>query len=321
VAAGILAYIVLTRSSNTAPEFSAAAFTKTVAEGTLTTTTVVAAAATDAEKDTITYSLSGKDASHFSVDASGNITFTSVPNFDAPGDSGFDNVYNFSVTATDDHGKASSSTVAVTVSSAADTETADADGTVTGTANNDDIDATATIANASDLGGGNDFLKISAGGIATTIKVDMNAGNDYLQLTGGTIALDAVVDLGAGNDQFEIDVDTGTSNFIIEMGTGVNVIDIDAVQGAKVITVKDFSSDDIIDVDDWGTAAVTGDFTYDSTAYANLAALQGATVNDSYAYFYDSGTGHTHVIFDDGGVKVEFKLESYSGFSAADLVL
>ena len=313
VAAGIIAYIVITRSNNTAPELSEASYSTTFAEN--GTGTVLTVSATDAEKDTITYSLSGDDAGQFSIDASGKITFTDDPNHDAPGDKGFDNVYNMTVTATDDHGKASSSTVAVTVSSAADTATDDGDGTVDGTANNDDLNATAEITAASDLGAGNDFLDIQAG-VATTIEVEMGTGNDSMMITtGGDIALDAVLDLGAGNDQLEIDVDTGAINFTIELGGGLNVIDIDAAQSAKQITVKDFSSDDVIDVSDWMT------FTLDATAHASVTAARGSIGSDEYWIGYDSGTGHSYVFFNDGGVEVEMIIESYSGLTVADLIL
>lgn len=313
VAAGIIAYIVITRSNNTAPELSEASYSTTFAEN--GTGTVLTVSATDAEKDTITYSLSGDDAGQFSIDASGKITFTDDPNHDAPGDKGFDNVYNMTVTATDDHGKASSSTVAVTVSSAADTATDDGDGTVDGTANNDDLNATAEITAASDLGAGNDFLDIQAG-VATTIEVEMGTGNDSMMITtGGDIALDAVLDLGAGNDQLEIDVDTGANNFTIELGGGLNVIDIDDAQSAKQITVKDFSSDDVIDVSDWMT------FTLDATAHASVTAARGSIGNDEYWIGYDSGTGHSYVFFNDGGAEVEMIIESYSGLTVADLIL
>ncbi len=313
VAAGIIAYIVITRSNNTAPELSEASYSTTFAEN--GTGTVLTVSATDAEKDTITYSLSGDDAGQFSIDASGKITFTDEPNHDAPGDKGFDNVYNMIVTATDDHGKASSSTVAVTVSSAADTATNDSDGTVDGTANNDDLNATVEITAASDLGAGNDFLDIQAG-VATTIEVEMGTGNDSMMITtGGAIALDAVLDLGAGNDQLEIDVDTGANNFTIELGGGLNVIDIDAAQSAKQITVKDFSSDDVIDVSDWMT------FTLDATAHASVTAARGNIGSDEYWIGYDSGTGHSYVFFNDGGVEVEMIIESYSGLTVADLIL
>ena len=313
VAAGIIAYIVITRSNNTAPELSETAYSTSFDED--DTGTVLTVSATDAEKDTITFTLSGDDAEFFSISTAGAITFKDEPNFDSPGDADRDNDYQLIVTATDDHGKASSSPITVTVDSEADAATDDGDGTVDGTANNDDLNATAEITAASDLGAGNDFLDIQAG-VATTIEVEMGTGNDSMMITtGGAIALDAVLDLGAGNDQLEIDVDTGANNFTIELGGGLNVIDIDDAQSAKQITVKDFSSDDVIDVSDWMT------FTLDATAHASVTAARGSIGNDEYWIGYDSGTGHSYVFFNDGGVEVEMIIESYSGLTVADLIL
>ena len=58
----------------------------------------------------------------------------------------------------------------------------------------------------------------------------------------------------------------------------------------------------------------------DAIAHASVADARGAGT-DSYWIGYDSGTGHSHVIFDDGGVEVEFIIESYSGLTVADLIL
>ena len=62
-------------------------------------------------------------------------------------------------------------------------------------------------------------------------------------------------------------------------------------------------------------------FTADATAHASVTAARGNVGNDEYWIGYDSGTGHSHVIFDDGGVEVEFIIESYSGLTVADLIL
>ncbi len=53
----------------------------------------------------------------------------------------------------------------------------------------------------------------------------------------------------------------------------------------------------------------------------SVTAARGNVGNDEYWIGYDSGTGHSHVIFDDGGVEVEFIIESYSGLTVADLIL
>ena len=64
---------------------------------------VYTAIASDADGDTLTYSLSGTDASLFTIDpATGDIRFITVPDVEAPGDANRDNVYEITVTASDD---------------------------------------------------------------------------------------------------------------------------------------------------------------------------------------------------------------------------
>ena len=60
------------------------------------------AAATDADGDTLVYSLSGTDAALFTIDANtGEVSFIEAPDFEAPGDDDRDNVYDIIVTASD----------------------------------------------------------------------------------------------------------------------------------------------------------------------------------------------------------------------------
>ncbi|MCY4571889.1 MAG: cadherin domain-containing protein, partial [Gemmatimonadetes bacterium] len=68
--------------------------------------------ATDADGDTITWSLEGTDAADFSISTSGVLTFASAPDFETPADSGTDNIYNVTVKASDG---TDSDTIAVTV--------------------------------------------------------------------------------------------------------------------------------------------------------------------------------------------------------------
>jgi len=67
------------------------------------TTAVTTLAATDADGDTLTYSISGgADQALFSLDSnSGALTFINAPDFEAPGDSNSDNAYAVEVTAND----------------------------------------------------------------------------------------------------------------------------------------------------------------------------------------------------------------------------
>ena len=65
-------------------------------------TTAYEAAVTDADGDTLVYSLSGTDAARFTIDAdTGEVSFIAAPDFEAPGDDGGDNVYDIVVTASD----------------------------------------------------------------------------------------------------------------------------------------------------------------------------------------------------------------------------
>lgn len=65
--------------------------------------TVYTAAGTDPESDGLTWSLGGTDAALFTIDsAAGTLTFLAAPNFEDPQDSGLDNVYDLTLTLTDD---------------------------------------------------------------------------------------------------------------------------------------------------------------------------------------------------------------------------
>jgi VCBS repeat-containing protein len=97
-----------------APVFSSGT-TASVAENQTAAYTAVAA---DPESATVTYSLSGVDASLFNIDANtGEVTFIAAPNFEAPGDDDGDNVYEVIVTASDG-GVSTNQSVSITVTDA-----------------------------------------------------------------------------------------------------------------------------------------------------------------------------------------------------------
>lgn len=79
-----------------------AADSVTVAENTTAVTTVVATDPEVPATQTLTYSKSGTDAAFFTINSStGVLSFTSAPNYESPSDAGNNNVYNVTVTATD----------------------------------------------------------------------------------------------------------------------------------------------------------------------------------------------------------------------------
>ena len=90
--------ITVTNENDNIPIFTSPA-TANVREN---QTAAYMAAATDADGDTLVYSLSGTDAARFTIDANtGEVRFRAAPDFEAPGDDGGDNVYDITVTASD----------------------------------------------------------------------------------------------------------------------------------------------------------------------------------------------------------------------------
>ena len=86
--------------------------------------------ATDSDGDALTFSItSGADSSLFSINTTGSVTFNTAPDFEVPGDSNADNVYEFEVRVSD--GSASDSqafTVTVTNDTSDDPVTSNYDG-------------------------------------------------------------------------------------------------------------------------------------------------------------------------------------------------
>lgn len=102
--------ITVTDTDETDPVFTSSA-SANAAENQTAAITLVATDAT-----TVTYSISGTDSALFSVNSgSGVVTFASAPDYESPGDSDADNVYNFTATATDTAGNATTQSVAITV--------------------------------------------------------------------------------------------------------------------------------------------------------------------------------------------------------------
>jgi len=98
---GSLAVTVTVTDVNEAPTISGDE-TLSYAENTAVTRVLDRYTASDPERSSLTWSVGGTDAGAFNIDASGNLTFAEIPDYEAPADSGGDNVYNVQVVATDD---------------------------------------------------------------------------------------------------------------------------------------------------------------------------------------------------------------------------
>ena len=101
--AGELHARVTVRDVDEAPEVSGQQ-SLSFSENQTTARVLATYSATDPEDPTATitrWSLTGSDAGDFTITENGELTFRQVPDYDRPADSGRDNVYNFSVRASD----------------------------------------------------------------------------------------------------------------------------------------------------------------------------------------------------------------------------
>ena len=107
--------ISLLDDTGSAPTFAQASASINVDEN--TASAVYTAQATDVDVgDSLTYSISGTDSSLFTIDpSSGALTFNTAPDFETPADSGGDNIYDLSITATDSVGKQAQQSLSISV--------------------------------------------------------------------------------------------------------------------------------------------------------------------------------------------------------------
>ncbi len=112
-------YIRVGSAANSAPTITSngggATASINVAENSTAVTTVTATD-TDTPAQTLTYTKSGADATFFTLNpTSGALSFTSAPNFEAPADSGLNNIYDVTVTVTDSGAPGLTDTQAISV--------------------------------------------------------------------------------------------------------------------------------------------------------------------------------------------------------------
>ena len=114
--------------SNTTPTFTNSTFSYSAQEN---QTTAFTATASDADGDSLTFNISsGSDADVFAIgSSSGIVTFTTAPDFEIPGDSNSDNVYELTVRVSDGTAAATQAfTVTVTNDTSDDPVSANFDG-------------------------------------------------------------------------------------------------------------------------------------------------------------------------------------------------
>ena len=234
-------------TSNTAPVITSNSGGATaginVAENTTAVTTVFA---TDADLDTLTYSISGgADAVLFSIDANtGVLTFNSAPNFEAPTDADSNNVYEVTVQASDGNGGTDTQAISVTVTDALELVVTNTNATGTGSLyeaiENANKNAGVTDTITFNIGGGGpQTIAVGAGGLpAITDSVILDATSQPGYSGTPIIELDGSA---AGSDIDGIKISAGGSGsriegFVINRFTGNYGSGIE-IDGATNVTV------------------------------------------------------------------------------------
>jgi serralysin len=184
--------------------------------------------ATDAEGDTITYSISGTDAALFSVDSeTGEVSFNSAPNFESPGDAGNNNVYDITVTASDGT-NSNSQDVAITVTDM--------------TSEGSDVPNDNTT-QVNMVSGGSYVGNLETAGDEDWIRVELTAGQRYqFDLYGSSAEpvedtyirlYDADGNLIAENDDIDLGVDRNSRLGFTASESGVYYIEVDSWDGGS----------------------------------------------------------------------------------------
>jgi len=203
--------------------------TTAVAENAAASTPVYDATA---DGDTgVSYTLSGTDAALFNINAgTGAVTFKASPNHEAPADSGGDNVYDFTITATDTAGNSASQTAQVTVTDVAETTT------LTGTPEADTFSFAAGI---------DDFI---IAGLAGNDSIATGSGNDIIRPGEG---VDSVT-TGAGNDIVVLVGETAVNEYTQSdisnpAGSGIDLTSLITLADLNGRTVSEVAPGESID--------------------------------------------------------------------------
>jgi hypothetical protein len=154
-----------------------AAVPLTVAENTTGVTTVTA---TDIDGQPLAFSVGGTDAARFSIDAvTGVLTFNPAPNFEAPADSGADNVYDLVVRVDDGAGGFATQAFAITVTDANDAPFVTGDAYTVVEDNSLTVAASGVLANDGDEDGNPITATLVAGPANGTVAFNADGGFVY----------------------------------------------------------------------------------------------------------------------------------------------
>lgn len=346
--------ISVTDVNDVAPSFTSGS-TGSEAENTAATNVVYDANVTDPDTvGTLSFSLSGTDAARFSIDSgTGEVRFLASPDYEAPTDSGTNNVYDIIVTANDGVNNTNKA-VAISVTNvvevvvdpnnndnASDGLTSDGSGTISGGGGADEL--VGSSGNDTISGGnGNDSLYGGAGndvlnGDNSNDVLYGQGGNDTLNGGSGNDTLYG----GSGNDQLQ---DAGGTNFFYGRDGTDSIVGsggVDSIYGGfgadtltgsgsgdgfVYINILD-SGDLIVDfnhaLDKINLAGIDANTsTGADDAFTFILAQNAATVANSVTWTQSAGNTIIHAdVNGDTTADLTITLQGNIGLTAVDFVL
>ena len=272
-------------STNSAPTWSASSEAVQIPEN--STDVPLAATASDADGQSLTYSLEGEDAERFTLTSTGDLSFTSAPDFEAAQDVGTDNVYTVAIVASDGAASASLS-VSVTVTDV-DENSGQTGGTVSG-----------KVVSGTYLSQASVFQDIDGNGL----KADDEPG--------------ALTD---ANGQFAFDVDDYLSGPILSLG-GVDPSSGSSYGAAYLLNGGIPSSDPLI-ISPIGSLLISSAEEGDTLASGVIQALditESAATRDPLTALSDNASGAERVALNNAQLSVlTASLSAITGLSTTSI--
>ncbi|MEO5376464.1 MAG: cadherin repeat domain-containing protein, partial [Magnetococcus sp. DMHC-6] len=174
--------------------------------------------------DSVTLSLAGNDAALFAIDASGNVTFLTPPNFEVPTDQNGDHVYDIDIVATDQNSLTDTVSVAITVTDINEVPTISSGGVANFAENGTGI-VYAAIGNDEDAG---DFITWSLSGVdATLFDIDVSGNVTFITSPDFELPTDA-----GGNNVYDIQViATDVHGLFVSQAVAITVTNVNEITG------------------------------------------------------------------------------------------
>lgn len=261
--------ITVTDVNDVAPTITSAA-SASLAENTTAVTTVTA---TDADSTLLSYSLTGADASLFSINAAGEISFITAPNFEAPTDIGANNSYDVIVKVSDGV-NFSTQAIAITV-----TDVNDVAPTITSAASATIAENTSAVKTVTATDADSSSITYSLNGGADADKFIINTSTGELSFINAP-NFEAPTDAGADNS-YNVNVKASDGTLF---STQAMTITVQNVNEAPVIISNGGAAAANISVNENASSAVTSVLATDVDANTNLtysldAGLDAASFN------------------------------------------